>query len=172
MQRRTFTHGLIAAAPLAALAGCGFQLRQPPVFAFQSIRVGLAENSLLGNELRRQLGASGLTVVSLATSPAQVLLEALVDVREKAVVGSSAAGQVREFALRVRFRFRLRNVATSATLIDSTELLQERSISYSESAALAKEAEEQLLYRDMQSDIVQQTLRRLAAVKSLTGIPG
>jgi len=32
---------------------------------------------------------------------------------------------------------------------------------------LAKEAEEALLYRDMQSDIVQQLLRRLAAVKQL-----
>jgi LPS-assembly lipoprotein len=32
---------------------------------------------------------------------------------------------------------------------------------------LAKEAEEGLLYRDMQSDIVQQLLRRIAAVKTL-----
>jgi LPS-assembly lipoprotein len=47
------------------------------------------------------------------------------------------------------------------------ELLQQRDISYSESAALAKEAEEALLYRDMQTDVVQQTLRRLAAVKSI-----
>jgi LPS-assembly lipoprotein len=32
---------------------------------------------------------------------------------------------------------------------------------------LAKESETELLYRDMQTDIAQQTLRRLAAVKSL-----
>jgi len=32
---------------------------------------------------------------------------------------------------------------------------------------LAKEAEEALLYRDMQSDVVQQVMRRLAAVTSL-----
>jgi LPS-assembly lipoprotein len=31
---------------------------------------------------------------------------------------------------------------------------------------LAKESEEALLYRDMQSDLVQQILRRLAAVKA------
>jgi len=30
---------------------------------------------------------------------------------------------------------------------------------------LAKESEEALLYRDMQSDLVQQILRRLAAIK-------
>jgi LPS-assembly lipoprotein len=32
---------------------------------------------------------------------------------------------------------------------------------------LAKEAEEGLLYRDMQNDIVQQVMRRLAAVRTL-----
>ena len=39
--------------------------------------------------------------------------------------------------------------------------------SFSESAVLAKEAEENLLYRNMQADIVQQLMRRLAAVKVL-----
>jgi LPS-assembly lipoprotein len=46
-----------------------------------------------------------------------------------------------------------------------TELLQERDISFNETAVLSKEAEESLLYRDMQSDLVQQLLRRLAAIK-------
>ena len=49
-------------------------------------------------------------------------------------------------------------------MLDETELLLVRDISYTETAALAKEAEEALQFRDMQSDIVQQTMRRLAAV--------
>ena len=52
-------------------------------------------------------------------------------------------------------------------LIPETELLQQRDISFNESAVLAKESEENLLYRDMQTDIVQQLMRRLAAVKTL-----
>jgi LPS-assembly lipoprotein len=68
--------------------------------------------------------------------------------------------------LRVRFRFSLLTTQ-GKILLDEVEILQEREQSYSESAALAKEAEEQLLYRDMQQDIVQQLLRRLSAVKSL-----
>ena len=52
-------------------------------------------------------------------------------------------------------------------LIPETELLQQRDISFNESAVLAKEAEEALLYRDMQTDIVQQLMRRLAAVKEI-----
>jgi len=40
-----------------------------------------------------------------------------------------------------------------------------RDISYNETNALAKEGEEALLYRDMETDIAQQMMRRLAALK-------
>jgi LPS-assembly lipoprotein len=72
---------------------------------------------------------------------------------------------VREFQLRLRFTFRLRS-AKNSELIPATEILQQRDISFNESAVLAKEAEEGLLYREMQSDIVQQIMRRLATVTS------
>jgi outer membrane lipopolysaccharide assembly protein LptE/RlpB len=38
-------------------------------------------------------------------------------------------------------------------------------MSYNESAALAKALEEQDLYRSMQTELVQQTLQRLSAIK-------
>jgi LPS-assembly lipoprotein len=47
------------------------------------------------------------------------------------------------------------------------ELLQQRDLSFLESLALSKEIEEAMMYRDMQTDIVQQILRRMAALKSL-----
>lgn len=97
---------------------------------------------------------------------AQVVLDVLTDQREKTVVGLNATGQVREFQLRTRLRFRLRT-PQGKELIPETELLQTRDISFNESAVLAKEAEENLLYRDMQTDIVQQLMRRLAAVKTI-----
>jgi LPS-assembly lipoprotein len=165
MQRRT----LLLLAPAWSLAGCGFQLRQAPNFAFEEIYIAMPEQSTLGTELKRQLAASGK--VTLITDPkrvpdAQAVLESLVDQREKVVVALNAAGQVREFQLRIRFRFRLRG-REGKPLIADTEILQQRDISFNESAVLAKEAEEALLYRDMQSDIVQQVLRRLAAVKEI-----
>jgi LPS-assembly lipoprotein len=73
---------------------------------------------------------------------------------------------VRELQLRNRFKFRLSTPA-GKNLLPDTELLLERDISFNETAALAKEAEEALMYRDMQSDIVQQVMRRLAAVPAL-----
>ena len=164
MRRRSF----LVLAPLPVLAACGFQLRQAPDFAFSSIYVGSAEASTLGNEIKRSLASSGkITVVPAAQiNSAQVILDVLQDQREKVVVGLNASGQVREFQLRYRFRFKLRTQG-GKELIPPSEILQQRDISFNESAVLSKETEEALLYRDMQSDVVQQLLRRLAAVKEL-----
>jgi LPS-assembly lipoprotein len=165
MKRRN----LILAALPVAVSACGFQLRQAPNFAFNSIYIGAAPNSSLGNELKRTIAYSdGITVIAAGpgVANAQVVLEVLADQREKVVVGLSASGQVREFQLRTRLKFRLRT-PQGKELIPETELLQQRDISFNESAVLAKETEENLLYRDMQTDIVQQLMRRLAAVKTL-----
>jgi LPS-assembly lipoprotein len=156
---------LLAAAATSALTACGFQLRGVMNFVFKTIYIGSADNSTLGNELKRSIASGGgVTVVPL--DRAEVVLDVLNDQREKLVVGLNASGQVREFQLRIRFKFKLRTPA-GKELIPETELLQQRDISFNETAVLSKEAEENLLYRDMQSDIVQQLLRRLAAIKSL-----
>ena len=165
LQRRSV---LMLGAAAAALAGCGFQLRQAPDFAFDSIVVAAPASSPLANELRRNLGANGKLQVlpPLQQQQADVILDLLQEQREKVVVGLNATGQVREFQLRSRVRFRLRT-PQGRELIPDTELLQQRDISFNESAVLAKEAEENLLYRDMQTDIVQQLMRRLAAIKAV-----
>jgi LPS-assembly lipoprotein len=164
MQRRT----LLAAAPLPILAACGFQLRQAPNFVFQTIYIATGESSPLGNELKRSIASNGnVKLIDAAQiTQAQVILDVIQELRQKIVVGFTATGQVREFQLRSRFTFRLRT-QSGKELIPATEILQQRDISFNESAVLSKESEEALLYRDMQSDIVQQLMRRLAAVKEL-----
>ena len=160
---------LLSVAAAAGLSACGFKLREAPNYAFSTIFIRVAEASTLGNELRRNLEGSGkVEVVTDAKriNAAQVILDVVSDQREKTAVGLNASGQVREFQLRLRFKFRLRNQAGDE-LIPEVELLQQRDMSYVESQALAKEGEEQLLYRNMQSDIVQQIMRRLAAVKQI-----
>lgn len=175
--------GMLLAA--GALGGCGFRLRQAPSFAFKTLMATLPATSPLRRELRTALVSSGITVVdaSLPPPPPQsggavpaqpappqpqvdAVLDILTDQREKSVVGSTAAGQVREFQLRLRFSFKL-STPKGKELIPESEILLQRDISYSESIALSKQEEEAELYRDMQTDVVQQVLRRLAAVRSL-----
>ena len=168
MQRRLCLH-LLAAGAVVSLTGCGFALRKAPDFAFKTLFSPLAEGSVLGTALKRSLESNGAVRVitdAAQIDQAQVILDVLQDQREKVVVGLNASGQVREFQLRILFKFKLRN-AKGVELIAPTEIAQQRDISFNETAVLAKEAEESLLYRDMQNDIVQQIMRRLAAVTTL-----
>jgi LPS-assembly lipoprotein len=159
ISRRVFVAGAAT-----ALASCGFELRRPPDLHFRTIALsGFAPRSPLAEELRMNINASNTTTVVESLAQAQVVLESITDGRERGVVASTAAGQVREMQIRTRFVFKLRT-ASGRDLIPSTELLLSRDMSYSESVALAKEQEEALLWRAMQSDIVSQVMRRLAAV--------
>lgn len=165
--RRRLFAAVAALGAAAGLGGCGFELKRAPELHFSSLLLaGFAPRSPLAAELRMNIDASTTTRVVDSVAQAQVILEALTDAREKVVVASTAAGQVREFELRERFRFRLRTPA-GKELIAPTEIVLVRDMSYTEGAALAKEQEEAALYRAMQLDIVSQVMRRLAAVKSL-----
>jgi len=161
-----FKRRILLAAGAATLAGCGFELRRAPELRFRSIQLtGFPPRSPLADELRGSIDSSKTTLVVESAAQAQVVFEALADARERGVVASTAAGQVRELQLRARLQFRLRTPG-GKELIPPTEILQTRDMSYSEMAALAKEQEEALLFRAMQSDIVAQVMRRLAAVQA------
>ena len=176
MQRRallrtgTLAWPLVGAAMLSAgLAGCGFALRQPTQFAFKTVYLTLPANSPLGTEMRRSLLSTGqLVVVKEAAEmlKSDVVLDIFSEERQRVVVGLNASGQVREQQLRLRIRFRLRTPAGKAVIPD-VELFQQRDLSFTETVALSKEIEEATMYRDMQTDIVQQIMRRLGAVKAL-----
>jgi LPS-assembly lipoprotein len=156
-----------AASAALVLAACGFELKRAPELRFSTVQLsGFRPRSSLAEELRISINASKSTQVVESAAQAQVVFEALNETREKSVAASTSVGQVREVTLRSRLSFSLRTVA-GKVLIPTTELLLNRDMSYSESAALAKENEEQLLYRAMQSDIVNQVMRRLASVQGL-----
>lgn len=166
-RRRSALRLAAAAAVGTGLAGCGFRLRQAPQFAFRRIAItGFQAGSPMADELRRALRDTGRLDVVALPAQAEVVFESLGDQREKVVVALTAAGQVREFELRSRLNFRVLT-PTGRLLIEPAELRQVRSLSYSESLALAKEHEERLLQRSMQTDIVDQVMRRLASLPAV-----
>lgn len=161
LRRRTLLALLPAAGLAGVLGGCGFALRQTPALPFGRIALlGFDERSPLGLELRQRLSDAGIAMV-WTPAQADVVLRVLEDRREKSVVASTAAGQVRELQLRVKLVFRLDTPAGRA-LVPDTELLLSRDMTTSETAALAKEQEEAELYAAMQADIVQQVLQQLS----------
>ena len=157
----------LAGAAAFALSACGFELRRAPQLHFQRVQLtGFGPKSPLGAELRQNLEAiEGTTVVDSAAQ-AQVVFEALADARDRSVVASTATGLVREVQLRARLQFRLRTPG-GKELIAATEIVQVRELSFNEGVALAKQYEEAFQFKAMQSDIVAQVVRRLAAVTEL-----
>jgi len=159
---------VVAALALAAtVAGCGFQLRGSSGqynMPFQSIYLAFPETSPLGTELKRNLRAGDAVRIENDASRAQALFDVLGETRGKSVLSLNSLGRVREYALSYTLVFRVRD-ANNKELLGPTEITLRRNIAFDESQVLAKESEEALLYRDMQSDLVQQILRRLAAIK-------
>jgi LPS-assembly lipoprotein len=150
-------------AAAVGLGGCGFALRGSQALPFQrAALVGFTPRSSLERAVRTQL----VQVAQVVDNPAQadVVIQALRDARERAVVAATAAGQVRELQLRVRLAWRA-STPRGQSLIEPNELLLTRDLSYNESAALAKAQEAEVLYAAMDDDIAQQMMRRLASIK-------
>lgn len=165
MQKRTVLT-MFAAVPL--LAACGFRLRGAPDFSFKSIYVKAPPGSQLARELVRTLKGAGGDLVVITDvarmNEAEAICNILSEQRERVVVGLNASGQVRELQLRLRLHFSVSG-PQGQEYVPSTEMLQQRDVSYNESIALSKEGEEAMLYKNMQTDLVQQLMRRLARVK-------
>jgi len=145
------------------IAACGFHLRGQENFTlpFQAVYVDGDNNSALVIQLKRAIQSAG---ASLAEKPgdAQAVLQTLPEGREKIVQSLSGAGKVSEYRLRLRVSFRLSD-DKQKELIPLTEIELNRNFAYDDSQILAKESEENLLYRDMQTDAAQQIMRRVSA---------
>jgi LPS-assembly lipoprotein len=163
---RLFLVALLAALMLSA---CGFRLRgtgPQPVLPFKTLFVSYNETSPFGVQLRRNLDAmSNIEVVS-DRKQADAALEVLSEQRDKQVLSLNSQGRVREYTLLYRLNFRVVD-KDGKQLLAPTELVLRRIQSFNENQVLAKEAEEATLYREMQSDLVQQVLRRVSAIKPL-----
>ena len=156
----------LALTMMATLTACGFKLRGSEGYnlPFHSIYLGFTETSPLGAELRRNLrGLDGLTVLDNAKG-AEAQLDVVSETRGKTILSLNSQGRVREYLLTYSLVFKVRNSA-GVELLGPTEIALKRNIAFNEDAVLAKESEEAVLVRDMQTDLVQQILRRLAAIK-------
>lgn len=160
MRRRA----LLALPGAAALAACGFRLRGEQTLPVETIYLALPVNSIIGAEMTRLLRSSTNARVVDDRRQAQAVFELLGETRERDVLAINAQGRATEYQLRLRVRFRVIDPGGDE-LIAPTDLLARRDITFNESELLAKESEEVLLYRDMQSDLVRQMVNRLSAMR-------
>ena len=162
--RRLFCALLISTVMLSA---CGFKLRGSVLgqnIPFKSIYIDVPATSSLGTELRRNIRGSGELTITETPEEAEAILKVVSESRSKTILSLNSQGRVREYGLNYTVVIRVQD-NHKADLLSPTSISLKRDISYNENQVLAKEAEEAMLYRDMQSDMVQQILRRVAAIK-------
>lgn len=162
--RRRILAALAASLVATTLPACGFKLRGPRPLSFASLYIGLDRNTSLYGMLRRQIMANGSTQVVDDPAQADARLEMLRDNRDREILSLSSAGRVREYTLEQTLGFRL--VARDGReLLPPTLISARRDYNFDDAQVIAKEQEEALLYRDMEKDLVEQLVRRLAAVQ-------
>jgi LPS-assembly lipoprotein len=161
--RPTLRSTLIAVL-LTAIAGCGFQLRGSYALPYESIHLAGADYSLIIAGLKRAIRASGSARLADSAEDAQATFLPTAETRDTIILSLSSAGRVREKRLRYRYGYRIvDNKGRDLVLPGVVEL--NRDLTYADSDVLAKTQEEELLWRDMESDLVQQLMRRLVAAK-------
>jgi LPS-assembly lipoprotein len=155
---------LAAAAVTVAclmMAGCGFQLRGEPAVGLKALYVpgpGVAQ------EIRRLL-ATGPTQVVSNPGDAEAALTIAREHRDKRVYTITGAGRVYEFELRLIVQYEMRVPGREIPVIPLAEVVSRRIITHSESAPIAKEAEELLLFKDMQVELADRILRQVAVAR-------
>jgi len=147
-----------------SLAGCGFQLRGTADLPFKTIYMPPATQPGVALDLRRNIQAGTRTTVVDDPKLAEAVLEFTQESREKVILSIAATGRVREFELQYRVSFRVHDNMGGEFLPSNTVFLK-RAVTFNDTDILAKEREDQLIYRSMESDMVQQIMRRLEAAQ-------
>jgi LPS-assembly lipoprotein len=151
------------AASLVA-GSCGFQLRGQATYAFRSVYVNAPTHPVLATELRRVLAGSGTATVAETPAAAQVVIDITLVADDKQVLSLSPGGRAQEYALAKAVSFRVRD-PDGREWLKPDEIIVRRTYTYDDTERLAREIQEQRLLRDMQTDAVQQIVRRLQAAR-------
>ena len=154
---------LVALLLAASLAACGFQLRGSYNLPWETLHIGgVPENNELYFQIKRSIEAGSLTRISTDAKQASASLAILRNEQHKSILSLSGRGLVREFQLTRTFVYRVVD-AQGKELLPQSQIILQRDMTFDDERIFAKEAEEAMIWREMQQDMVQQLLRRLAA---------
>jgi len=157
---------LIVIILAAMLAGCGFQLRGSYTLPWDTLYIGLPEFDVLRAEIKRSVEASTQTRIVNDRKEANATLVILRNENLRNILSLSAKGYVREVQLTRVFAYRIQD-ANGKDIATPGQILLQRDMTYDDELLLAKGSEEGVIQRDMQSDLVQQLMRRLSLAKPL-----
>ncbi len=163
MKLRTQT--ILILAILCLLTACGFKLRgQISTLPFKSLYISAPDGHTIGMDLERAISTSSTTKVAASATEAEAVLEIVSVVNERTILSLSGGGRVRDFNLIYRVVYRLVD-KQGIEIVPNTEIALTRILPFLDAQIIAKEGEERLLQKDMQTDAIQQILWRLSVIK-------
>jgi len=146
------------------MAGCGFRLRGSAELPFETLFIPQSTSGI-GLDLKRSIEAGTSAKVVPDPRKAQAIMQVDQESRGKQILSLTGAGRVREFQLTYAVVFRVHD-GKGGEYVPSNTIQLAREMTFADTQILAKESEEQLLFRDMQVEAVQQILRRLSAAQA------
>jgi len=155
---------LLILATALLLSACGFQLRGSYTLPWETLHLGMSENSAIYQQIKRSVEASTPTRIVRSAKEAQASLIVVSDIPGKSILSLTAKGRVRELQLSRSFTYRIVD-ANGVELVPATPIVLLREMTFDDEQLFAKEAEEGMIQNEMQNDLVQQLLRRLSAAK-------
>lgn len=165
MNRRHF----LALVPAALASGCGFQLRRMEGIPFASLYVDAPSGSAVAQRVRTALAANRNTRLAAAPGEAEAVLKLASEAHSKTILSLSGAGRVTEYRLGLHLSYSVSSSRDGRILAEPETIELNRDITYDDALLLAKGAEEQLLYRDMEEDAARRIVRRLQSIKPGNG---
>ncbi len=154
----------IALTPfLVVIVACGFQLRGTAEVPFKTLYLPGATGGI-ALDLKRHIQAGTNATVVDDPKQADAVMQFSHEAREKEILSLTGTGRVREFRLRYRVGWRVHD-GKGGDYVPQNSLELTRDVSFNDAEILAKEAEELLLFRDMQNDMVQLIMRRISAAQ-------
>ncbi len=159
MKRRLF----LAAIPGVLAAGCGFKLRRVSGVPFASLYIDAPAGSEVAQRIRDAVSRDRSTRLAASASEAEAVLQIGQAVRSKTILSLSGAGRVTEYRLGLKLNYSVSGPDARIWAAEETIELN-RDMTYDDAQVLAKGAEEQLLYRDMEENAALRILRRLQGI--------
>lgn len=160
---KTWSRILSCLAVAVALSACGFTLRGANPLPFDTLYLGVNDNTAFGIGLIRAIRVSS-PGTQLVPSPkqAQAVYTQLQSTRSLREVSLNAVGRVEQYELTVTYAFRVTDQKGQIILLDTT-MSASREVPFNDQFTQAKDDEFQRIYDDLELGLIARIVRRISS---------
>jgi len=145
------------------VCGCGFRMQGQTPLPFDSLYIGIQENSKFGADMRRAFqAASPATKIEENPTIAQAQLQQLAYIKSMREVALNSLGQIQEYELTLRVSVQLTDLKGQIIMPAQTFTIV-RNMPYDPNVIQAKEGEMATIFKDMERSMVSRIVRRVAS---------